>query len=150
MIKISVTGVKELDAVFKGLPKLVSHKMLSDVHATAAKTLVDRAKLLAPLGETMNLTKSIGVERESLKTSTTSLGQVQAGPRRGRFKGQVGHLVEYGTKPRKLKSNGAYRGVMKIKKFMEPAFMQTKEVVERIISYQLSRHIVNYIKANVK
>jgi HK97 gp10 family phage protein len=144
MITISITGVDQLDRVFKGLPGQLQQSFLAQVHTLAAQPFIERAKLLAPLGETGNLTKSVGIEKQN-----DSQGTVLAGVRRGRFGGNHGHLVEYGTVRRATKK-GANRGRMPAKPFTEPAFNQTKEQVERIISYQLSKKIVDYIKSNVR
>lgn len=147
-VMISFSGVAEIDKVLRTLPNQLTHNLLSEVHTIAARPLVERARLLAPLGETMNLTKSIGIEKESYGKSDT-LGIVRAGVRRGRYKGNHGHLVEYGTRSRQTRS-GSNRGVMPRKPFMEPSWMQTKTQVERIISFQVSKKIVQYIKSNVR
>lgn len=145
---LSLSGVAELDKIFKGLNSQLSHTYLTEVHTLAAHPLVQRAQLLAPIGETMNLTRSIGVEKESYGRSST-LGIVRVGARRGRYRGNHAHLLEYGTRKRATRS-GANRGVGPVRKFMWPAYTQTRTQVENIISYQVSRKIVQYIKANVR
>lgn len=147
-VTISFSGVAEIDKVLRGLPNQLTHNYLSDVHSLAAQPLIERAKLLAPLGDTMNLTKSIGVEKESYGRSET-LGIVRAGVRRGRFRGNHGHLLEYGTRKRATRS-GANRGIGPVKQFMRPSYNQTKNQIESIIKYQVSRKIVQYIKSNVR
>lgn len=146
-VKISVTGIAEFDKVLKGLPNKVNDKLLGNVHTIAANPLIQRAKLFAPINKG-GLTKSIGSEKTTMGRSS-SLGLVNIGPRRGRHKGQAGHLFEYGTKARYNKK-GAYRGIISKKPFMQPSLLQTKNQVENIIIYQLSREIVSYIKQGVK
>lgn len=144
-VKISVTGVKEIDAVLKGMPAQLSHTVLGQAHAAAAKPFVERAKLLAPEGPTGNLVDSIGVEKESFARAN-QLGQVQAGPRRSRrYKGYVGHLVEYGTTVRANKK-GANRGMMRKHPFMQPAFNQTKNLVESGIAENLGKKLTAFMK----
>ena len=147
-VKLSVTGVKEIDAVLKGLPRQLQDKVLASAHVEAAKPLVEKAKLLAPEGPTGNLVDSIGTER--LGKRGNEIGQVQAGPRRsGRHKGHVGHLVEYGTKFRKNR-RGANRGVMRKKPFMEPAFRQTKGQVESSIGNAIGKKLLAFMKRTVR
>jgi hypothetical protein len=66
-VSISVTGLKEVDAVLKGLPLQFQDRVLKAAHADAAKPLISAAQGLAPVGKTGNLRRSIGVERISLK-----------------------------------------------------------------------------------
>jgi len=145
-VTISVSGVEKIDKILKGLPNQVNHLNMSKIHTLAAQPLVERAKLLAPLGETMNLTKSIGTVKEPFGRSD-SLGVVRAGARRGSFRGNHAHLLEYGTAVRRTKS-GANRGVGPKKPFMEKAWLSTRKQVENIIAFQVSKYIVNFIKQN--
>lgn len=148
-IKISVTGAKEIDAVLKGMPLELSHKVLGQAHADASKPLVDRAKLLAPEGANGNLVDSIGSERENIKTANT-IGQVNVGPRRGRrYKGQAAHLVEYGTKQR-YNRKGAYRGIMSRKPFMKPAFESTKAEIQNRIATSLGKKLNAFMIKTLK
>lgn len=154
-VKISITGVKEIDLVLKNLPDAVSHKVLSAAHAAAAKPLVEREKSLAPKGATGNLIESIGVIRTSFKKAN-EIGEVKVGPRKGgRYKGFAGHLVEYGTKPRRTKGKGRYkkaadRGVMTKKPFAEPAFHQTKDEVEKRIAVEVGKSVNRTMKRYIK
>jgi hypothetical protein len=149
-IKFKVVGLKEIDDVLKGLPKQVNHKLLQAAHVQALKLTVDKAKLLAPEGRNGDLIDSIGSIKESLKKSS-ELGLVQAGPRirRGRYKGNAGHLVEYGTASRRTK-RGANRGVMRKKPFMEPAWLQTKDRVLESVNGHLGKSLLNYMKRTIK
>lgn len=148
---IRVTGVKELDRLLRALPKEVTHQVLSAANAAAAKPLVEREKLLAPEGPTGNLVDSIGVVRTPIKRANI-LGEATVGPRRKRpYRGQAGHLVEFGTKKRKLKGRGQYkagtnRGVMPAKPFARPAFRQTKDAVLSGIKEQIAKKLVSRMK----
>jgi|SRR5690606_31370984 len=148
-VRIRVTGVKEIDTVIRKLPDQVNHKLLQSAHLQALKLTVDKAKMLAPEGPTGNLVDSIGTVRPSFKRAS-ELGLVESGPRRkGRYKGQAGHLVEYGTRPRQTKK-GANRGAMKAKPFMEPAWESTKNDVIKSINQYLGRALVNFMKRVIR
>jgi len=147
-VKLRLTGAKEIDAVLKGLPLQLNHKVLQQAHASAAKTTVDTAKLTAPEGPTGNLVDSIGVYKEPF-AKATELGLIQVGPRRGRYKGNVGHLVEYGTKQRSLK-NGANRGTMPAKPFMEPSWERTKDRVVDSINEMIGKTLLRFMKRTIK
>lgn len=148
---IRLTGVKEIDAVLKGLPKEVNNKLLTTAHTNAAKHTVTKAKLLAPEGPTGNLVDSIGTQATGIK-SQRALGETHTGPRRGRGKGQrgfAGHLVEYGTKTRKTK-RGANRGKMTAKPFMAPAWESTKGKVEGSINEELGKALLKFMRKTLK
>lgn len=154
-VKLSVTGVKEIDAVLKGMPLQLQDRVLKTAHADAAKPLVQVATTLAPLGKTGNLKRSIGVERISMK-KIDAIGLVQVGPRRrSGYKGIHGHLVEFGTTSRETKGKksmpaGINRGLMPAKPFMEPAFNQTKSLIEAAISVSVGKKLNDFIKRTVK
>src|ERR1700754_827425 len=97
-VRLSVTGVKEIDKVLKAWPKELSHSALGAAHLAAAKPLIEKEKLMAPEGPNGNLVDSIGGIKTPIKKAQV-IGEVSVGPRRtGRFKGNHGHLVEFGTK----------------------------------------------------
>jgi HK97 gp10 family phage protein len=146
---ISVTGVKEIDKVLSELPKQMTHTILGAAHAAAAKPLVERAKGLAPEGPTGRLVDSIGVTKTNIKKAD-KLGEVRVGPRRkGGFKGFAGHLVEYGTKPRRNRK-GARRGFMRPEPFMKPAFNLTKGIIEKDIATQIGKVMVRTMRRYLK
>lgn len=146
---MSVTGVREIDAVLRGLPLQLSHQILGQAHAAAAKPLIEREKLLAPEGPTGNLIDSIGAIKTPIKKAT-AVGEVTVGPRRTRqYRGHHGHLVEFGTRPRKTRK-GVYRGVMQKKPFAAPAFQQTQPVVIKNISTELARKLHSFMRRTIK
>lgn len=148
-VKISVTGIDAIDRVLKGMPTQLSHTVLGQAHVAAAKPLIEKAKLLAREGPTGNLVDSIGAEKESFARAG-ALGQVQAGPRRSsRHKGHIAHIVEYGTTSRANK-RGANRGRMPKKPFMQPAFIQTKDAVEKGIAENIGKKLYNFMRKAIK
>ena len=50
-VKISVTGLKEIDTCLRGMPLLLTDKVLAQAHTDAAFPLVAKAHLLAPVGK---------------------------------------------------------------------------------------------------
>jgi HK97 gp10 family phage protein len=147
-VKVSLTGQKEIDQVLKNMGKDLTHKVLGAAHATAAKPLIEREKQLAPTGPTSNLVDSIGAVKATAKKATV-MGEVNVGPRTKRFKGNHGHLVEFGTKTRRTK-NGANRGVMPAHPFAKPAFDQTKLQVEGGISTAIGKVVLRTMKRYIK
>jgi hypothetical protein len=66
-------------------------------------------------------------------------------------------LVEFGTRPRYTKGKGkkrkyrnAFRGVMRKKPFMAPAFESTKALVISSISSQVGMKLLAYMRKTVK
>lgn len=147
---IKVIGQKELDRLFRVLPKEVSHSVQQAAHVAAAKPLIETAKRLAP-DNTGTLEESIGAVRIPLKRASV-IGEVHVGPRRrGKYRGFHSHLVELGTKPRTLTGRGKYpagteRGVMPAKPFMRPAFQQTRQQVIDSITTQTAKKLVARMK----
>jgi len=144
---VNITGVKELDELFKKMPLQFSHKVFQDANAEAAKVLVNKAKLTAPEGPTGGLIDSIGVIKPSF-SAADSLGEVHVGPRRGRFKGHHAHLVEFGTVKRDKK--GPNRGTMPKDPFMEPSFDATKDKIVQTDVTILARKLLNFMRRTVK
>lgn len=142
-VKLSVTGLKEIDDVLRGMPLQLQDRVLKTAHADAAKPLIDTAQSIVPVGDTHNLEKSIGVERINIKR-VDGIGVVQVGPRRrGGFKGFHGHFIEFsktnrdGTKSKKFP-------------FMEPAFNLTKAIIEKRIVESVGKKLAAFMKRTIK
>lgn len=156
-VNLRVTGLKEIDKVLQGLPKQLSHRVLQNAHASAAKILVTAEKLSAPEGPTGRLVDSIGVERIPFRRAT-ELGQIRVGPRRKGIYGaggRVAHLVEYGTKQRYLKGRGMYkagtnRGQMKPRPFARPAWDRTRPAVLNAIRGTVAQALLRFMKRTIK
>jgi hypothetical protein len=146
-VRLKLTGHEDVDKVLRGLPLEVNHKVLQAAHTSAAKVLVDAEKLSAPEGPTGNLVDSIGVIKTPMGKAG-ALGEINVGPRRGRYKGYAAHLVEYGTKKRNYK--GANRGVMPKKPFALPSWIKTKDKVQGSIADHLGRHLFNFMKRTIR
>jgi hypothetical protein len=146
-VRLRLTGHQDVDKVLRGLPLQVNHRVLQAAHTSAAKVLVTAEKLAAPEGPTGNLVDSIGVIKTPFGRAG-ALGEINVGPRRGRYKGYAAHLVEYGTKRRSYR--GANRGVMPKRPFALPSWMRVKDKVESLIAGHLSRHLLNFMRRTIK
>lgn len=146
-VTLSLTGIAEIDAVLKGLPHEFSHKVFQAAHAEAAKPMVAKIHLLSPVGKTGKLADSAGTIKVPFSRAG-SLGEVHVGPRRGRFGGAHGHLIEFGTAPRNFR--GANRGSIQAKPFVEPAFNDTKDQVLESISFALAQKAAGFIRRKIK
>lgn len=140
-VKISVTGLKEIDEVIKGLPLQLQDRVLKTAHADAARVGVDAAKAIVPVGKTGNLKNSIGIERVNMKR-TDEVGLVQYGPRR-RNKGFHGHLIEYGKTNRDGTRTTGFP-------FMAISFAQTKGLIESRIADSIGKKLASFMKRTLK
>jgi HK97 gp10 family phage protein len=147
-IKFGISGAKEIDAALYGMPAQLTHKVLQAAHYDASKVLVEKEKNTAPEGPTGHLIDSIGVVKPSF-SKANELGLVEVGPRRGRYKGNAAHLVEFGTVQRENKK-GANRGTMPATPFAEPAWQQTKNAVINAINEKIGIHLWRFMKRTIK
>lgn len=138
-VKISVTGVKEIDRVLREMPKQLTHSVLGAAHAAAAKPLITKAKLTAPEGPTGNLIDSIGAIKTPMRRANV-IGEVSVGPRRSRkYKGHHGHLVEFGHRTRA--KNPGKKTFVQGRPFMQPSFMATKGQVIKGIALEIGKKL---------
>lgn len=138
-----IVGIDEVRKVIQGMPLIPQHKLMQSINAEAAIPLVNAAHWIVPVGKTGNLAESLGTTKPSV-SRVNSVGLVAAGPRRsGGHKGHHGHLVEYP----KTNRDGS---MSKPKKFMQPAWEQTKGMVEITINKLLSGHLVRFMKRTLK
>lgn len=149
---IRILGDKELNNFLKGLPASFSHRILQTANSKAAKPLINAEKLLAPKREG-DLRESIGIKRTNIK-KVNAVGEIKVGPlyRKG---GRAAHLIEFGTKQRKLKGNGQYRagtnrGAIKPQPFVEPAFNRTKDEVKSGMLDGLRKSVESFSKRTLK
>jgi hypothetical protein len=147
-IKARFTGIKEIDAVLKGLPLQVNHKVLQNAHASAVKITTDYAKLIAPEGPTGHTIDSIGVLKSNF-SKASELGLVEGGPRRGKYKGNKAHFTEHGTKVRYNKS-GAARGSVKAKHWMERSWNATKDRVLSSVNLNIGISLMRFMRRTIK
>ncbi len=141
-IGFNLTGVKELNDVFKGMPLQVTHRVMQAANADAAKILVSKAKSLSPV-RSGGLVNSIGTVKPSFRRSN-EIGEVHTGPRRGRYKGYHAHLVEYGTKKRKR------GGIMPKRPFMKPAYMATHNQILTNINEKIGAKLTGFMRRTLK
>lgn len=146
-VTLSVTGIKEIDDLLKGLPQQLTHRVLQAAHAEAAQPLVNWAQGRAPY-RTGNLERSIGVVKPSIKKAN-QIGLVKVGPRYGApYNGRHGHLIEYGHNI--VTRSGVKKGKTSPKPFMEPAFNQTKDKVEARIGEAIGKKLLAFMRRTIK
>lgn len=144
---ITITGLKEIDQVLKGLPDQLTHQILTAAHADAAKPLIGTAKSIVRK-KSGNLSNSIGVKKTNL-SKVGIIGLVQIGPLRGgRNRGFHGHLIEYGH--RIVTKLGRNVGISKKFPFMEPSFNATQGIVEKNISDSIGKKLLSYMRRTIK
>ncbi len=141
-LKLSVTGVEGVDGFFKILPQAFSHSVMQAAHAEAVRPMINRQHLLAPVGETGKTADSIGVIKTPFARAGV-IGEIQEGPRRGRFGGNKAHFTEFGFKTR---SKGKGKTFVPPKKWVEPGFDQTRNQVMAAIPTLLSIKLYQFIK----
>lgn len=136
-------GAAELRDILEALPGRLGTKKVGEILRLAEKPLVAAAKARAPRGNG-DLIKSIG----GIAGRGAGRGEQRyVGPRRGGVnKGYAGHLVEYGTGPRKQK-DGTSTGSMPAHPFMRPAYEQTKAQIVQIISDEVAAVIADGFRA---
>lgn len=161
-VKVTYTGVKEIDDVLRGMPDQLTDKVLQAANTSAAKYLVDKAKSLAPEGPNGYLVDSIGVVKGNYNQVVSlqrAIGSITVGPRRGGgFKGWAAHLIEYGTRERYTQGKGkirrlaihAFRGLVSARPFMLPAFNATKDLILNSINQEIGKKLIAFMKKTVK
>jgi HK97 gp10 family phage protein len=138
-------GDKEFLQLLKELPSAANEQIVGGAYMRSAKPLVQKEKLLAPEGPTGNLVDSIGAFRTP-KRRRTQIGEVTVGPRRGRrYKGNAGHLVEFGTKQRRTRK-GANRGKMTKHPFVKPAWEATKNQILDSMTSEMRKSYLRVMK----
>lgn len=150
-VKISVTGIAEIDNLLKGLPNQVTHRILGAAHLDAAKPLINRAAMTVR-AKSGRLAASIGGVKVSQR-KTNEVGLVYVGPRRKKFEyhGYHGHLLEYGHKLVSSKRSGKRLiGFVKPYPFMKPAFEQTKDQVQSNITNSIERKLMSFMRRTIK
>jgi hypothetical protein len=154
--RISVTGIKEVDDILRGLPKQINHRIMGAAHLDAARPLIESAKNIVAnrdkVENTGRLEQSIGGLRLSQRKST-EIGMVHVGPRRkkGVYYGNHGHLVEYGHRLVSSKKTGKRQiGFVRAYPFIKPAFDKTAEQVGKNIVETVQKKLMSYMKRTIK
>lgn len=160
---LKLIGDDKVRNLLKGLDNKLNKKIIEGTFRKAARPLVRRAKSMAPVGQTGNLRKSIGVfvSRSSDRRSNLKAG-LWVGPRtRGKYQGYHAHFIEFGTAQRQgppnqkviFKNRGVTvvikkrdRGRMKPNPFMVPAYNQTRGEVQQGIFDNIEKIFLREIK----
>lgn len=150
---IKLVGKDNIDSVLKGMvPKVFEHKVLQKVYIQSAQPLINTEKVLAPKREG-DLRESIGVKRTPVKRAKI-VGEIKVGPlyKKG---GRTAHLMEYGTKQRKLKGKGQYRagtnrGAVRARPFVQPAWDKTKGQILGTIKQNVRDAFKKYVSSSIR
>lgn len=148
-MNVSYTGFKELDTLLKEMPKQFQHNVIASAYRLSAKPLIESARTFIN-DKTGNLANSIGAQSVP-NNKAESVGLTLVGPRfvrtgkvsktaGGGLKGAHGYNVEYGhgfpytgrkSKQQIYRNKSKRMGMVLPHPFMEPAYVQKKEVVVR-------------------
>ena len=159
-LQMSISGVKDLDSMIKYLDNEVKTKISRSAHIKASEPLIDSARARINF-KSGRLNRSIGYE--TAKNVPYEAGAIIVGPRRGKgFKGQHGHLLEYGHKTRPKTINkfamglvqartygsktGGQPGFVKPYPFMKPALELEKNKVLVMIKFFVADGIEKYVR----
>ena len=127
MIGITVTGSKQLDALFKALPDQMVKKVMRAALLKSGKPILVAAKKLVPVSKgkpakgRKHLKQALAVNPANRRDERRGEIKVLVGARRAKpYKGFHAFLVEHGTKDRRTKK-GAFRGRSRAQPFLGPA-----------------------------
>lgn len=146
---VQVKGDKDLKRLFEILPAKVNKKILLAAFRKGAKPLIKESRQNVPVDEG-DLKRSIGTV--TAKPKNRNKAAVRVGPRIGKAKnakGYHGHLIEFGTAPRKTKS-GKFTGSTPANPFMSPAWESKKDEVQREINENIGEVVEKVIKSTLK
>lgn len=123
MMNVTITGVKEVDAMLKGLSGKAAERISSAALSGGTTVLRREMRKAAPVGKTGKLKKSIGSRNE--KDKRTGVRSAKAGINVGRqrkttIRAPHGHLVALGTNDR-YTDQGFSRGAMPKNDFIRDA-----------------------------
>ena len=140
---LQFNGLEELRQVLDALPGKLGRQTVGKILRKAEKPLIDAAKARVPKDQG-DTAKSIG----GIAGRGGGRGEQRyVGPRRGGpYKGYAGHLIEYGTGPRKQK-DGTSTGSMPAHPFMRPAYEETKDQIVEIIKEECGAIIADGFRA---
>lgn len=143
-----VLTIPQLQAKMNNLKQINQHKILGSAIYKSAKPMEDAQRTIVlskTKRRTGNLVTSIGRVRVPF-TRAKELGTVKVGPRvKGKYKGNHGHLIEFGTKDRYTKA-GNYTGKGPRLPFVAPAFFQTQGTVRGQIAKNMQTILNRWAK----
>lgn len=161
-ITFDVKGLKELEQTLMALPQAVGQNTARAAMRQAAKPMAERARDLAP-ERSGQLKKSIRIGTKlngrqvkllkELSPEQRSAVELYLGPSYAKGdKGRHGHLVEFGTRPRK--NGGKFKGTMHPgtapRPFLRPAFDAEGEATINRVGPILFKAIQRAMKREAK
>jgi HK97 gp10 family phage protein len=136
--------LSELQSLMNDLKKMgqsLDQKEVKEIVREIAQPMINDMKAGAPTSE---IRESLGfIEKNEEKYTETVL----IGPRYyGGHKGQLSHIFEFGTGPRKTK-DGYYRGFIVARPFIRPAFDSNKDKIVTKLADELFKIVSTKLKA---
>lgn len=149
---VVIQGYAELRDALKHLPDSMTHTIISGAYKKASESLIVSAQTYLrskTKTRTGNLVQSIGAVKMPIKKAK-EVGETWVGPRRrGGYRGNHGHLIEFGTVDRYTKS-GRYTGRSPKLPYMEPAFNDKKDDVLNKFRVIVGDHTASYLRRRIK
>lgn len=141
---MTITGLEELDAAMRELPKKIARQGIRKPLRAGAKVVLAEAKRNAPRGVTGNLRRSLKVRAGKRKKGIISMRVTTS---EGWFKGDEFYagFVEFGTKERRHRS-GRSVGAVTARKFVRKAYLATKDRVSTQLKSDIFRNINTAIR----
>jgi len=146
-VTTTIQGLQQVYAFLQGLGSVLSHSVVQTANVEAVKPFLNKAHRNAPVGRTGKTADSIGTIKTPF-AKAGAIGEITAGPRRGKFGGSKAHLIEFGTGPRKFR--GANRGVVIKKPFLEPAWESTQNEVLSKVTSILQEKVMQYARRTIR
>lgn len=143
-------GFREALYGLKHLEEPFQHRIIGAANREAAEPLIKRAQSIVQKKEG-DLSESIGAVLKPQR-KTKQLGIVWVGPRRvkGKFRGNHGHLIEFGHRisKQKIQEGGNVLGFVRPYPYMRPAFISTKDQVIQKMRNSLVDKLNKWVKRN--
>ena len=161
-LKIKLEGLEEAFRNLAEFPRNLQGPMLRAAVRAASTPMLQRARMLCPVGDTGLLRKSLGRRFKTYRKN--GVVAVYMGPRRG-FKTIINgravnptnyaHLVEYGTSQHFLgkkgsKETGLLHPGARARPFLRPAFDQTKGIAVEMFVQKINEDMIAACKKMVK
>jgi hypothetical protein len=143
-----VLTIPQLQAKMNNLKQINQHKIIGSAIYKSALPMVDAQKTILNAKtkkKTGNLDASIGRVKVPIQKAR-EIGAVRVGPRvGGKYRGNHGHLIEFGTKDRYTKA-GKYTGKGPRLPFVAPAFLQQEGNVRSQIAKNMQTILNRWVK----
>jgi len=149
-LDLQITGLKEIEEVFKQLPQAVNKRIVTKALTKASQPVKEAAKSIVRKddgGLAESIVVSTRLFRKQKKFGSFKVGDITIYVGPSFPKGSHGILVEFGTKARVQKTTGRSTGTMPSIPFMRPAWDSTKSRVIAAIHKELWESMVKVVRS---